>query len=93
MLGFSIRKAFYDGWDHILELAAMNLVYVLMVLGIYLVWGFNIEGYTAASLILISIIVLLYCIFSLGVYRNAYCEIRKGEVYVKPSTRGRKKEA
>ncbi len=73
MLGFSIRKAFYDGWDHILELAAMNLVYVLMVLGIYLVWGFNIEGYTAASLILISIIVLLYCIFSLGVYRNAYC--------------------
>ena len=24
MLGFSIRKAFYDGWDHILELAAMN---------------------------------------------------------------------
>ena len=26
------------------------------------------------------------------VYRNAYCEIRKGEVYVKPSTRGRKKD-
>lgn len=26
------------------------------------------------------------------VYRNAYCEIRKGELYVKPSTRGRKKE-
>jgi len=26
------------------------------------------------------------------VYRNAYCEIRKGEVYVKPSTRGRKKK-
>ena len=26
------------------------------------------------------------------IYRNAYCEIRKCEVYVKPSTRGRKKE-
>lgn len=26
------------------------------------------------------------------VYRNDYCEIRKGELYVKPSTRGRKKE-
>ena len=26
------------------------------------------------------------------VYRNAYCEIRKGEIYVKPSTRGRKRE-
>ena len=26
------------------------------------------------------------------VYRNAYCEIRKGEIYVKPSTRGRKKD-
>lgn len=27
------------------------------------------------------------------VYRNAYCEIRKAEMYVKPTTRGRKKEA
>lgn len=26
------------------------------------------------------------------VYRNAYCEIRKAEMYVKPTTRGRKKE-
>lgn len=26
------------------------------------------------------------------IYKNAYCEIRKAEVYVKPSTRGRKKE-
>ncbi len=27
------------------------------------------------------------------VYRNDYCEIRKAELYVKPTTRGRKKEA
>ena len=27
------------------------------------------------------------------VYRNAYCEIRKAEMYVKPTTRGRKKDA
>lgn len=27
------------------------------------------------------------------IYRNAYCEIRKGEMYVKPTTRGRKKES
>ena len=26
------------------------------------------------------------------VYRNDYCEIRKGCIYVKPTTRGRKKE-
>lgn len=26
------------------------------------------------------------------VYRNSYCEIRKGSIYVKPTTRGRKKE-
>ena len=26
------------------------------------------------------------------IYRNAYCEIRKAEMYVKPTTRGRKKE-
>ncbi len=25
-------------------------------------------------------------------YKNSYCEIRKGMLYVKPSTRGRKKE-
>lgn len=25
------------------------------------------------------------------VYRNTYCEIRKGSIYVKPTTRGRKK--
>lgn len=27
------------------------------------------------------------------VYRNHYCEIRKAEMYVKPTTRGRKKES
>lgn len=27
------------------------------------------------------------------VYRNAYCEIRKSSIYVKPTTRGRKKES
>ena len=26
------------------------------------------------------------------IYKNACCEIRKGELYVKPTTRGRKKE-
>ena len=26
------------------------------------------------------------------VYKNTYCEIRKAEMYVKPTTRGRKKE-
>ena len=26
-------------------------------------------------------------------YRNDYCEIRKGSIYVKPTTRGRKKES
>ena len=26
------------------------------------------------------------------VYRNSYCEIRKGSVYVKPTTRRRKKD-
>lgn len=26
------------------------------------------------------------------IYRNSVCEIRKGEIYVKPTTRGRKKE-
>ncbi len=25
------------------------------------------------------------------VYKNSYCEIRKGQIYVKPTTRGRKK--
>lgn len=26
------------------------------------------------------------------VFRNSYCEIRKGSIYVKPTTRGRKKD-
>ena len=26
------------------------------------------------------------------IYKNSYCEIRKGCIYVKPTTRGRKKE-
>ncbi len=73
MLGFSIRKAFYDGWDHVLALAAMNLVYVLMVLGIYLAGGMNLKEHTALSLAAISLIVLAYSIYSLGVFRNAYC--------------------
>jgi hypothetical protein len=34
-----------------------------------------------------------YCEQGKGlVYKNDYCEIRKGELYVKPTTRGRKKE-
>ncbi len=27
------------------------------------------------------------------VYKNSYCEIRKASIYVKPTTRGRKKES
>ena len=72
MLGFSIRKAFYDGWDHILSLAAMNVFYVLLLLAFYLAGGTNLETHTALSLTLLSLIVLVYCIYSIGVYRNAY---------------------
>lgn len=72
MLGFSIRKAFYDGWDHILSLAAMNTFYVLLFLAFYLAGGTNLETHTTISLILLSLIVLVYCIYSIGVYRNAY---------------------
>lgn len=72
MLGFSIRKAFYDGWDHILSLAAMNAFYVLLFLAFYLAGGTNLETHTTISLILLSLIVLVYCIYNIGVYRNAY---------------------
>ena len=72
MLGFCIRKAFYDGLDHILNLAAMNLFYILLLLAFYLAGGINLQEHTAISLTLLSLIVLIYCIYSAGVYRSAF---------------------
>ncbi len=72
MLGFCIRKAFYNGWDNIPRLAVMNLVYVLLFLAFYLAGGTNLETHTALSLTLMSIIILAYCVYSLGVYKVTY---------------------
>ncbi len=72
MTGFFIKKSFFDGWDNLLQLILINILYIgLLLLGL---WGIYFLGdnpvffYTVAALFL-----LLFSILSGGV-----CDVCRG---------------
>jgi hypothetical protein len=58
MLGFYIKKAFFDGWDHLFALVALNLVFLgIVALVVILPMSLGISG--LVTLIPISLAILL----------------------------------
>ena len=66
MVGFFIKKAFFDGWDNLMGLVLFNLVYiVLMFAG---VWAFFtlIQLSAAAAVAAFALVLLIYAVISGG---------------------------
>ena len=66
MIGFFIKKAFFDGWDNLIGLVLFNLIYiVIMGLGL---WGFSTIGVinAAAAYLFLAFVLLIYSIVSGG---------------------------
>ncbi len=66
MVGFFIKKAFFDGWDNLIGLVLFNLVYIALIfLGL---WGFS---YLAPfspvlSFLLLAVVLLAYSLIAGG---------------------------
>ena len=72
MIGFFIKKAFFDGWDNLIGLVLFNLIYiVIMGLGL---WGFSTIGVinAAAAYLFLAFVLLIYSIVSGGTAAVAY---------------------
>ncbi len=66
MIGFFIKKAFFDGWDNLIGLVLFNLLYILLfALGL---WGFSTIGQysVAGSCAFIIALLFIYAIISGG---------------------------
>ncbi|MDD7588861.1 MAG: hypothetical protein PUJ74_05725, partial [Bullifex porci] len=63
MIGFFIKKAFFDGWDNLIGLVLYNLVsiglLILLLLASYLT-----EVSTLVWLLAIVLTLLIFCLFS-----------------------------
>ncbi len=66
MIGFFIKKAFFDGWDNLIGLVLFNIVYIVL-LGVGL-WGFSTIGTinVAAAYLFLALMLLVFSIVSGG---------------------------
>ena len=66
MIGFFIKKAFFDGWDNLIGLVLFNLIYiVLMFVGF---WAFSyVASFSPAlSFVVLAVVLLVYSLISGG---------------------------
>lgn len=61
MIGFFIKKAFFDGWDNLLGLVLQNLIYMVAFLGFIGALAL-IDTHTLLSLVLLVIVLFVTCI-------------------------------
>ena len=66
MIGFLIKKVFFDIWDNLLMLVLLSLGFVAP-LGLVFLSGFIGEANPAISVILLILAVLAFSMYSLGV--------------------------
>ncbi len=66
MIGFFIKKAFFDGWDNLIGLVLFNLIYIVL-LGVGL-WGFSTFGTVniALAYVFLAVVLLVYSVLSGG---------------------------
>ena len=59
MIGFFFKKAFFDGWDHLFSLVAMNAVHLLLFLGIIVLpQSLGVTGFASLACIALGIIAM-----------------------------------
>lgn len=60
MIGFFIKKAFCDGWDHLFHIVLSNVCITALLLGSYFLVGVTLNA--AAAAVPLSMLVLVICI-------------------------------
>lgn len=82
MVGFFIKKSFFDGWDNLFSLVLQNLIYVaFLMLNLFLVYKFGSNNF-----IFYSIIIFFILVSSLSLAGTA--EVVKNYAYYKSETWG-----
>ncbi|ULQ59837.1 hypothetical protein K7I13_00290 [Brucepastera parasyntrophica] len=59
MIGFFIKKAFYDGWDHLLSIFVLNLLSLAVIVGGIFLTGLVQDNILAVTGILVLIVIIL----------------------------------
>ena len=79
MIGFLIKKVFFDIWDNLLMLVLMSIGFVIP-LGLFFLSGYIGEGNIVISVILLVLAVLSFSMYALGVNGVVvgYSSCRKG---------------
>ena len=62
MIGFFIKKAFFDGWDNLIGMVLQNLIYIVLF-GSFLATFYLLEISSVLFFTLIVVLLLLTCIF------------------------------
>ncbi|MDD2231994.1 MAG: hypothetical protein PHO44_04695 [Sphaerochaetaceae bacterium] len=66
MIGFFIKKSFFDGWDNFLSLLLFNLGYIICTLGILAILSY-LEASSWITYLLIAVVLLVWCLYNGGV--------------------------
>ncbi|MFO7849418.1 MAG: hypothetical protein R6V67_05620 [Spirochaetia bacterium] len=66
MIGFFIKKAFFDGWDNLLTIALFNLGYVVIIVAL-LASPMAVPGSASAAIFLVLLCVFLFYFYTGGV--------------------------
>ena len=79
MIGFLIKKVFFDIWDNLMMLVLQSLGYILP-LGLFVLSGYLGAEYPVVSVILLVVAMLAFSMYSLGVNAvvHGYSSYRKG---------------
>lgn len=64
MIGFFIKKSFFDGWDNLLSLLLVNLGHIALLLAALAVWGY-VQSLPLA-LLLMAVLILLWSFYCGG---------------------------
>jgi len=65
MIGFFIKKSFFDGWDNLIGLVVQNLGYTLFLLGVAGCLGIG-DSHTALSIALLVLLAGLFSFYQAG---------------------------
>lgn len=71
MVGFLIKKVFFDIWDNLLSVIGLSIGYIVMLLGLFLA-GMVGEYSSILALVVVVLDILLYSFYSLGVNAITY---------------------
>lgn len=80
MVGFFIKKSFFDGWDNLLKLVLQNLIYVgFLMLNMFLLYSFG------SNIYLFYLIITVF-IFVFSISLGGTAEVMKNYAYYKSET-------